>query len=243
MGGLAELISATRHDRLVVVEKSLDELEDNPVNDYVMRKLGSINLAELSKNFGLQVTYPLAFIDIETTGIKRVFSIASLAYTLVEKDNLTSTCIFPPTFRLEKEALIYFFQNVGNGTLFTWNGASFDIPRISDRARQRGVVANGSPETTFREHVKDRHVDLCRKRKEFGLPSGKGYGKLQTLERVEFGYEREDDIPGKMIPQAYRTWVHTRTNPEEIAQLIEHNIQDTVSLLAIMLRFCELCPK
>jgi len=67
MGGLAELISATRHDRLVVVEKSLDELEDNPVNDYVMRKLGSINLAELSKNFGLQVTYPLAFIEDKLT--------------------------------------------------------------------------------------------------------------------------------------------------------------------------------
>jgi len=241
MDCLEELIAKTRHDRLVVVEQSMEELEENPITDYIKRRLKTINLKELSKRFDLEVTYPLVFPDIETTGLTNTFSIVSLAYSVLSEDGkLTSTCLFPPTYRLEREAIEYFFENLGKeATLFTWNGTTFDIPRISDRARQRGVVANGSPAVTFKDHIQGRHIDLYRLRKEFDLPKEKDYGKLQTIERVIFGYERRDDIHGRRIPEAYREWVYSRSNPQEVAKIIIHNIQDTVTPIAVMLKLCD----
>jgi uncharacterized protein len=101
----------------------------------------------------------------------------------------------------------------------TYNGASFDLPILRTRwalARLPGEL----PEPC--------HTDLLHLvRGLFGakLPS-------RTLREVEFrllGFERENDLPGALAPEAYFAYLRRGSSPL-LEPALAHNRQDSVSL-------------
>ena len=111
--------------------------------------------------------------------------------------------------------------------LVTFNGKAFDIPLLQSRfvlARQRwptGIL----------------HLDLLHPaRRLWKLRLGNCC--LANLECQLFGIEREDDIPGHLIPQVYFRYVRTR-NPQGVGSILSHNRQDIETLARLALRIGE----
>lgn len=103
--------------------------------------------------------------------------------------------------------------------LVTFNGASFDVPFMIDRA-----AATGLPVPELRGH----HVDLlheARRRWKGSLPNC----RLQTLERFICGRLRSGDIPGHLIPGVYHEFVSTG-DARQMAVVLRHNNRDLVTL-------------
>jgi uncharacterized protein len=225
----------------VVVERP--QIDKTPLDSYISKALPLFNPELLRARFGdLICEGPIVFFDLETSGLGRKASIVSLAYSVLEDCQLSSYCVFPSDPGLEGEAITHFLRRFHQGATFvTFNGSSFDVPKLSDRARQWSVQANGNPIQTFADHAAERHIDTYPiARRTFRFVKGQaGYNSLQGIERLEFGYEREDDLPGRMIPEVYRRWVYKRDNIPQVAQLIEHNMQDNITNAAILLKLLE----
>ena len=103
----------------------------------------------------------------------------------------------------------------------TYNGSGFDLPLLETRfvlARRRW------PGDRF-------HLDLL-------SPARRLWGgrladcRLGTLEAHVLGFEREDDLPGALIPSAYFDYLR-RKRPGELPRVFEHNRHDILSLAAL----------
>jgi tetratricopeptide (TPR) repeat protein len=106
--------------------------------------------------------------------------------------------------------------------LVTYNGRTFDVPLLETRYRTHRTL----PPFTSMPHLDLLHgarriwrlrLDNC---------------KLTELESRILGYEREDDIPGELIPQAYFDFVRTG-QVSRLAPVFLHNALDIVSLACL----------
>lgn len=109
-----------------------------------------------------------------------------------------------------------------DGWLVTYNGKCFDWPLLTAR---------------FRLHRRDPpvhagHLDL--------LPIARqlwkhrlGGARLALVEQALCGVEREDDLPGYLIPERYFTYLRSR-QAHLLEQVLEHNRQDIVSLAQLL---------
>lgn len=100
----------------------------------------------------------------------------------------------------------------------SFNGKSFDLPSLRQRAAYHGVRL---PEPS-------EHLDLlfpARKLYRGVLPNC----RLKTLEGRVFGQHRFDDIDGGEIPPAYHAFVRTG-EPSTMARILAHNRDDLVTL-------------
>ncbi len=108
--------------------------------------------------------------------------------------------------------------------LVTYNGKTFDLPSI----RERAVIHRQqipSPPT---------HLDILaevRRRWKQSLPNC----QLQTLEHFLCHRPRSGDIPGSAIPQAYHDFVKT-LDARKIKTIIHHNFLDIITLAEIAAR-------
>jgi tetratricopeptide (TPR) repeat protein len=113
--------------------------------------------------------------------------------------------------------------------LVTFNGKAFDVPLLQSRfvlARQRWPLAGAV------------HLDLLHPaRRIWKLRLGSC--SLVNLESQILGIERENDIPGHLIPQVYFRYVRTR-NPQGIGSILSHNRQDIETLARLTLRMGEI---
>ncbi|HTG72797.1 MAG TPA: ribonuclease H-like domain-containing protein, partial [Terriglobia bacterium] len=113
--------------------------------------------------------------------------------------------------------------------LVTFNGKAFDIPLLQSRfvlARQRWPLA-GTP-----------HLDLLHPaRRIWKLRLGSC--SLANLESQILGIERENDIPGHLIPQVYFQYVRTHS-AHGIGNILSHNRQDIETLARLTLRMGEI---
>jgi uncharacterized protein YprB with RNaseH-like and TPR domain len=106
--------------------------------------------------------------------------------------------------------------------LFSYNGASFDLPYLEQRAIYHAVGWELDAE----------HVDLlkpARRRFRGQFPDC----RLQTLETLLCGRERDDDIPGAEIPRRYQDFVRSQ-DARLLAQIIRHNQLDLLTLAEIV---------
>jgi uncharacterized protein YprB with RNaseH-like and TPR domain len=107
--------------------------------------------------------------------------------------------------------------------LVTYNGRCFDWPLLTTRRVMARVVDDWpSP----------RHLDLLpvvRALYRDTLPDC----ALGTVERAMLGIEREEDIPGGMIPGRYFSWLRGGTG-DYLGPVLRHNRQDLVSMPVLL---------
>jgi len=107
----------------------------------------------------------------------------------------------------------------------TFNGATFDLPLLENRYILKRM----------REQCISRpHVDL--------LPTARRVWKLRlkrcnlaSLEAAVLGMEREDDLPGAMVPERYFNYLKTKEF-FLLEDILDHNRQDIISLAHILSR-------
>ncbi|GIX06491.1 MAG: hypothetical protein KatS3mg115_0894 [Candidatus Poribacteria bacterium] len=164
------------------------------------------------------------FFDIETLGFRGcpLFLIGAMLW---REGELQIHQFFAPTLRGERAVLVAFLQCLSEGAwLISFNGRAFDVPFVEDRLRAHRLPSLGE---RF-------HLDLLPlSRRCWGniLPNC----RLQTLEAFLCGYRRPDDLPGSLVPSAYRAYQRDR-NPETIFPVIQHNVQDLITLGELLLQ-------
>lgn len=166
--------------------------------------------------------HDIVFLDLETTGlsITPVFLIGTMEFVngrFVFKQYLARD------YSEEISILSAFSERLKQAKMIvTFNGKSFDMPFLANRA-----VANGVRLAQCRSHLDLLHE--ARRAYARQLPNC----KLQTLERMVCGRTRDDDIPGSEIPQAYHDFVRTG-NARKIGLILLHNLYDLLTMADLM---------
>jgi uncharacterized protein YprB with RNaseH-like and TPR domain len=168
---------------------------------------------------GLHRRDELVFLDIETLGI------FSRPIILIGIGRLAGSALATSQYLVreiseEPAALNAALEDlVGEGAaLVSFNGKSFDIPFIGERAAYYGM-----PVRLDRPHFDLLH--FSRRRWGTSLPDC----RLSTLEREVFGIAREVDIPGSLVPEFYEAFLRTG-NCGPLVPIVDHNRQDLVTL-------------
>ena len=109
--------------------------------------------------------------------------------------------------------------------LATYNGSRFDLPLL----RTRWVMARMPGELEHPEHLDLLTLTraLLRQRLESCT--------LRTVEERLLGFEREDDLPGGLVPEVYLRYLRAGWTPG-LEQALEHNRQDVLSLFYLHAR-------
>lgn len=172
------------------------------------------------------------FLDTETTGLSG--GTGTVAF-LVGVGRWSSSGFTVEQYLMrdyhEERAMLLGLQDslTGAQALVTFNGKAFDIPLLQSRfvlARQRWPLAGAV------------HLDLLHPaRRIWKLRLGSC--SLANLESHILGIERENDIPGHLIPQVYFRYVRTR-NPQGIGNILSHNRQDIETLARLAVRMGEI---
>ncbi len=116
----------------------------------------------------------------------------------------------------------------GAKALCTFNGASFDVPLLRSR-----LVMN-----RIRPQIPDIHIDLVHIARRV-WKTRLEHCDLQTLERSILHEEREDDLPGSLVPQRYFSYLKCR-DQNLLTDILKHNAADIASLPRLLRRLSEL---
>ena len=165
----------------------------------------------------------LLFVDLETTGLAQapLFLIGAMSW---EQDGLLIRQFLARNAD-EEAAVIQAFVDLAaaKALLITFNGKSFDLPTLYQRATANGLLCV----------LHARHFDLlheCRQAWRAGLPNC----QLQTLEEHICGHPpREQDIPGEHIPAAYQAFLRNG-NALQLAQIMRHNVRDLLTMAELL---------
>jgi len=176
-------------------------------------------LAQLAECNPCRVLY----LDIETTGLSGspLFLVGVMEFDgedFVVKQYFARHYAEEPHLLADLADLLPTFE-----MLVTFNGQSFDIPYMRDRATVHGVALQWPP----------RHLDLLpvsRRQWSGVLPNC----KLSTLEQHICLRRRVDDVPGALIPAAYHEFVHTN-DASTMRHVIHHNALDLVTMAELAL--------
>jgi len=183
---------------------------------------------------GLHRRDELVFLDIETLGI------FSRPIILIGIGRLAGSALATSQYLVreiseEPAALNAALEDLtGEGAaLVSFNGRSFDVPYIGERAAYYGM-----PVSLDRPHFDLLH--FSRRRWGSSLPDC----RLSTLERRLFGIAREVDIPGSLVPEFYEAFLRTG-NCGPLVPVVEHNRQDLATLgflLSTLMEDLHACP-
>jgi uncharacterized protein YprB with RNaseH-like and TPR domain len=164
----------------------------------------------------------LVLIDIETAGLAAapLFLIGALS---LGPDGLALTQYFARGYEEEAALLHLFSRSLASSRLVvTFNGASFDLPYLRDRAIYHRLPPPLLPD----------HLDLlpaARRRFRGLLPDC----RLQTLEQHVCRRRRLGDVAGDAIPQLYHDFVRTGHWPL-LLPVFHHNALDLITLAELL---------
>lgn len=165
------------------------------------------------------------FLDTETTGLAGGSGTCAFLIGVgrITGEGFRLRQFFLRDFAEEPSALFALQAELESAsTLVTYNGRAFDVPLLETRYRMHRTRPPFSALA---------HVDLlsgARRVWRFHLDSC----RLVELEREIIGFEREGDIPGEMIPQAYFDYLRGNGGGW-LAQVFEHNALDIVTLACL----------
>ena len=171
--------------------------------------------------------FNLKFMDIETLGLSSapiiLLGIAEIKGNYIESNQ------YLLRDKQEEPALIEaYLSHIDEASVHvTYNGASFDIPFIKNRARlyRRDCDLD---QTDFDLMYPARNLWKNK------LPNC----KLTTIEEHLFNIKRIDDVPGAYIPGYYDAYLTTK-NIGPLIPIIEHNRMDIVSLAHFLMKIYE----
>lgn len=112
--------------------------------------------------------------------------------------------------------------------LATYNGASFDLPLV----RTRWVLARLEGEFDHPQHLDLLHLTRALFKQRLDSCT------LQTVEARLLGFERDNDLPGALVPEAYFGYLRHGRSPW-LEPALRHNRQDVVSLFYLHARLLE----
>lgn len=168
---------------------------------------------------------PWAVLDTETTGLESGVGILVFLVGAVIWDDAGARLVqyFLPEPAGEAvflEAVVADLQ--GMGALLSFNGKSFDVPRLATRLAVNRIGA---------DWLALPHLDLlhpCRR-----LLQGAGEDcRLGSVERVLLGRERVDDLAGWEVPEVYRSFLVNGAD-HGLGRILDHNEQDVRNLVWI----------
>jgi hypothetical protein len=115
--------------------------------------------------------------------------------------------------------------------LVTYNGRAFDLPMLAARLTVHGLFRDQAT-------VPDAHDDLLPlARRLFRRPLGGA--RLADVEAGVLGVRRISDCPGSEVPARYFGYL-AGGSPDILAEVLDHNFQDVVSLALLEAEFCRL---
>jgi uncharacterized protein YprB with RNaseH-like and TPR domain len=222
----------------VLAPRAPEWLEESPWRaDY---ELDDDELTGAWEEDGAAGTLPLEVLHEELEGLVRG-GLGNAVYLDLETCGLTQACVFlagtmqwnGEDFVLrqylardyaEERALVsqlsrYLAQAE---VLITFNGKSFDVPMLRDRAIMHGLDVSIPP----------RHVDLLhhsRSRWRDQLPNC----RLITLEAFICQRRRSGDVPGGEIPGLYHHFVK-HGDPYRLIPVLHHNLLDVITMDEIL---------
>lgn len=227
-------VESSDYGQLLVVERELSEINSGEIAEYIKEHRDKLLLNNIRRRFPqLEHTFKkrILFFDTENCGLRYrdpIFMIGMADFS----DGIKMKSLVARDYSEEKAVIKYFLDSLSKyEAFFTYNGRSFDMPRVSERAKQNGIMLNSHRYKTLKEIIGERHIDLYQiLKKKTELPDA----KLQTVEKTIFGHAREGDIPGNMIPKVYRDYVYGAEDGEKMAKLIHHNMLDTASTIGVL---------
>jgi len=177
---------------------------------------------------------PAAYFDTETTGLSTgagtVIFLAGVAR--VDGDRVRVRQYLLPDFPYEPALLRALARDLaGSARLVTYNGRSFDLPMLAARLTVHGL---------YREQasIPDAHDDLLPDaRRLFRRPLGGA--RLADVESGVLGVRRASDCPGSEVPARYFGYLRGGS-PDILAEVLDHNFQDVVSLALLEAEVCRL---
>ncbi len=171
-----------------------------------------------------------AFVDTETTGLAggsgTVAFLIGLGY--VSGGQFVVEQFFMEDYDVEGEMLSRLCGKLRNfDWLVTFNGKCFDAPLIASRA----VINRIAQPLDDMEQVDLLHAARRIYKKRLRQCN------LGNLEKEVLGREREQDIPGSLVPVMFFEYLRSG-DFEPMKLVLEHNRRDIVSLLTLL---CALC--
>jgi len=189
------------------------------------------------------------FVDLETTGLSGmgaipfVIGIATIATdsTIGPASSHAGSRLVVEQWCLERlgeeNAMLRAFaerlEQIQPTHLFSFNGASFDIPLLRRRFSFYGI-----PESAQGEGLAAHHIDLLHPARRLWRDVLENC-RLSTLERRYLGIHRVGDLSGAEIPEVFWAWLRAPNCPEAQAQITGvrvHNQIDLVALPALVAR-------
>lgn len=163
----------------------------------------------------------MLFFDIETTGLGGTGTVAFLVgcgSRVAEGFEVRQYLL--PDYTDETALLEQVLTELGpDKTIVSYNGAAFDLSIVRDR-----MIIN----RVAREIKTAGHIDLLHTTRRL-FKRRLGDCSLGNIERELFGFYREDDIPGYLIPSVYFDWL-AGENLDNMKEVLKHNRLDILSL-------------
>lgn len=167
----------------------------------------------------------VCFLDIETTGLSRIYnSIYLVGILYFENNRWKLTQILADSLMEENSLLNELMEFISPyNEIITYNGDSFDIPFINERAKKYTL-----PEIISKEYSTDLYRIVKNNKHILNLDNL----KLKSLERY-LGIYREDIYTGKECIGFYLDYTKTK-NINQAAKVLKHNFDDLYYMLDIM---------
>ncbi|HEU5325024.1 MAG TPA: ribonuclease H-like domain-containing protein [Candidatus Limnocylindria bacterium] len=177
---------------------------------------------------------PAAYFDTETTGLSTgagtVIFLAAVAR--VSGERVTVRQFLLPDYPHERALLRALVRDLAAfDRLVTYNGRAFDVPMLAARLTVHGL---------HREQVgiPAAHDDLLpHARRLFRRPLGGA--RLADVESGVLGVHRISDCAGSEVPARYFGYL-AGGSPDILAEVLDHNFQDVVSLALLEAQLCHL---
>ena len=177
---------------------------------------------------------PAVYFDTETTGLSTgagtVIFLAGLAR--VTRGAVVVRQYLLPDYHHERPLLRAVATDLaGAARIVTYNGRTFDLPMLTARLTVHGL---------FREQaaLPAAHDDLLPDaRRLFRRPLGGA--RLADVESGVLGVRRTSDCPGSEVPARYFGYLRG-SSPDILAEVLDHNAQDVVSLALLEAELCRL---
>lgn len=188
-------------------------------------------LARGDESAGLDLTRAV-FLDTETTGLAGGSGTCPFLVGLghVEEDHFKVRQLFMRDYPEEPALLEELARLLGRfESLVTYNGKTFDVPLLESRfilSRLRFPIAELP------------HFDLLHPARNLWKARLESC-RLVELEYALLGVERENDVPGELIPALYFDYVRSG-DASRIPPIFVHNRNDILSLAALAIHASEL---